>query len=228
LQVKLVAQDLPSPHAPESPFWFIGGDISIDLVNTEMIESGTLVDRISTPEQLRRWLAASDLGQDLGVPGHVSEEVFAKVIKLRRALRTGYDELSLGRPLPESTVLTLNDILGPDPGSRLRDGGGGRLERSSRVNLATQPWWLPWLLADAAADLIVSPAAALLRRCASQVCVLFFIDTSRNHSRRWCSMELCGNRDKVAAHHQRAREAGAEKAVRSAEHNNTDVKPPSP
>jgi predicted RNA-binding Zn ribbon-like protein len=217
----LVAQDLPPPRHLDSPFWFIGGDVSIDLVNTEMIESGVLVDRINTPERLRAWLAASDLGQDLGVPEQVSEEVFEKVIKLRRALRAGYDELALGRTLPENTIITLNDILGPDPGSRLRDGGGGRLERSSRVNLATQPWWLPWLLADAAADLIVSPAAALLRRCASQVCVLFFIDSSRNHSRRWCSMELCGNRNKVAAHTQRARGASAQQTARTAEHNNS-------
>ncbi|HEX4394842.1 MAG TPA: CGNR zinc finger domain-containing protein [Mycobacterium sp.] len=204
----MVAQDVPLSR-PDSPFWFIGGDISLDLVNTEMIESGVLVDRINTPELLRAWLDASSLGQDLGVPEQISQEVFDKVIDLRHSLRAGYDELAFGRTLPEGTILTLNDILGPDPGSRLRDGGGGRLERSSRVNLATQPWWLPWLLADAAADLIVSPTAALVRRCASQVCVLFFVDTSRNHSRRWCSMELCGNRNKVAAHHQRAREAGA-------------------
>jgi predicted RNA-binding Zn ribbon-like protein len=214
----LVAQGLP-PAQSGSPFWFIGGDISIDLVNTEMIESGVLVDRISDPDQLRAWLAASNLGQDLGVPEQVSEEVFNKVITLRGALRAGFDELALGRPLPENTIITLNDILGPDPGSRLRDGGGGRLERSSRVNLATQPWWLPWLLADAAADLIVSPSAALLRRCASQVCVLFFIDTSRNHSRRWCSMDLCGNRNKVAAHTQRARGTSAQRAAQEAEHN---------
>jgi predicted RNA-binding Zn ribbon-like protein len=46
----------------------------------------------------------------------------------------------------------------------------------------------------------------LLRRCANHdTCVLMFLDTSRSHTRRWCSMELCGNRSKVAAHDARSR-----------------------
>jgi predicted RNA-binding Zn ribbon-like protein len=37
--------------------------------------------------------------------------------------------------------------------------------------------------------------------------VLLFLDTSRSHTRRWCSMEQCGNRSKVAAFNARSRQA---------------------
>jgi predicted RNA-binding Zn ribbon-like protein len=190
-------------------FLFVGGDPSIDLVNTEMMVSGELVDRIDSPSRLAAWLAESELGdllgeataEDLDIP----RPVFAEVVALRGALRAGFDEIAGGRGLPASTLEAINAALREGPGSRLQVGTLGRLERVNRVDILEQPAWLPWLIADAAADLLSSPAADLLRRCAGQVCVLFFVDTSRNHSRRWCSMELCGNRSKVSAHHHRTR-----------------------
>ncbi|MDC0932939.1 CGNR zinc finger domain-containing protein [Arcobacteraceae bacterium] len=45
--------------------------------------------------------------------------------------------------------------------------------------------------------LLSSQEFKYLKKCDNHKCSLFFIDTSRNHSRRWCSMEICGNRSKV-------------------------------
>ena len=42
-----------------------------------------------------------------------------------------------------------------------------------------------------------------VRRCGRQGCVLLFFDTSKNSTRRWCDMAVCGNRVKAAAHYQR-------------------------
>jgi predicted RNA-binding Zn ribbon-like protein len=52
-------------------------------------------------------------------------------------------------------------------------------------------------IARAAADLLASSDLALVRTCASPTCQWFFLDTSKNHHRRWCSMKQCGNRAKV-------------------------------
>ena len=52
-------------------------------------------------------------------------------------------------------------------------------------------------IARAAADLLTSSDLALVRTCASPTCRWFFLDTSKNHHRRWCSMKQCGNRAKV-------------------------------
>jgi predicted RNA-binding Zn ribbon-like protein len=54
-----------------------------------------------------------------------------------------------------------------------------------------------WPLARTAAHLLASRDVALVRTCSSATCQWFFLDTSKNHRRRWCDMKLCGNRAKV-------------------------------
>jgi predicted RNA-binding Zn ribbon-like protein len=54
-----------------------------------------------------------------------------------------------------------------------------------------------WPIARAAGDLLASPDLALVRACSSPTCQWLFLDTSKNHHRRWCSMKQCGNRAKV-------------------------------
>lgn len=57
----------------------------------------------------------------------------------------------------------------------------------------------PWLLVVRDAEnLLCSPLAAKIRVCAAEGCGWFFLDTSKNGTRRWCSMKLCGNREKAA------------------------------
>ena len=60
------------------------------------------------------------------------------------------------------------------------------------------------LLADAL-DLVTSSVP--IRKCAGDRCGWLFVDTSKNHSRRWCSMAGCGNRAKGRRHYSRRREA---------------------
>ena len=59
--------------------------------------------------------------------------------------------------------------------------------------------WLLAAVARSAAEIIVEGAQARVRICANPVCGLFFSDHSRTHRRRWCSMAVCGNRNKVAS-----------------------------
>jgi predicted RNA-binding Zn ribbon-like protein len=54
-----------------------------------------------------------------------------------------------------------------------------------------------WLMAQAANELLTSPAAGRIRACASPACRWLFLDVSKNHSRRWCDMKVCGNRSKA-------------------------------
>jgi predicted RNA-binding Zn ribbon-like protein len=65
-----------------------------------------------------------------------------------------------------------------------------------------------WPVVRSAADLLTSAELSALRLCASESCAWLFLDTSRNGSRRWCSMRTCGNRAKARRHHARARAAG--------------------
>jgi predicted RNA-binding Zn ribbon-like protein len=99
-------------------------------------------------------------------------------------------------------------------------------DRAVLNELAAQPCLVPRLLAGPtrswvgvqgvravlssvardAIDVLGGPRGARLRRCEGSRCSLLFVDTSRSGRRRWCSMERCGNRAKVAAHRRRRKE----------------------
>ncbi|MGW1592945.1 CGNR zinc finger domain-containing protein [Streptomyces sp. NPDC002343] len=76
-----------------------------------------------------------------------------------------------------------------------------------RRELAAEPGCAALLavVARDAVDLLTDPVArASLRRCAGDACPLVYLDTSRGRRRRWCSSEVCGNRERVARHRRRA------------------------
>ncbi len=54
-----------------------------------------------------------------------------------------------------------------------------------------------WLLCESAAELLTSAQLARVRSCGSPTCRWLFLDLSRNRTRRWCDMRLCGNRMKA-------------------------------
>ena len=63
-----------------------------------------------------------------------------------------------------------------------------------------------WPVTRAAVDLLFSTGPSQIGQCADdRGCGLLFIDTSRNHSRQWCSMDTCGNRAKARRHYQRSK-----------------------
>jgi predicted RNA-binding Zn ribbon-like protein len=62
-----------------------------------------------------------------------------------------------------------------------------------------------WPIARSAADLLTSDMSGLVRECADELCGWLFVDKSRNHSRHWCSMQECGNRNKAQRFYARAR-----------------------
>jgi predicted RNA-binding Zn ribbon-like protein len=85
-----------------------------------------------------------------------------------------------------------------------------------QIELAATPAGLDWIWGAAermelplypviwsAAELLTSPKRALVRECQGRECTWLFLDTSRNRSRRWCSMEDCGNRAKAQRHYAR-------------------------
>lgn len=64
---------------------------------------------------------------------------------------------------------------------------------------------LLWPILRSATDLLTSSDLDRVRSCESETCRWLFLDTSRNHSRRWCDMKVCGNRSKVRRFYERQR-----------------------
>lgn len=66
-----------------------------------------------------------------------------------------------------------------------------------------------WPIARAAGDLLTSDQLPYVRACFSKTCEWFFLDTSKNHHRRWCDMTRCGNREKFRNFYKRQKKGGA-------------------
>ncbi|WNM35433.1 ABATE domain-containing protein [Streptomyces sp. Li-HN-5-11] len=110
---------------------------------------------------------------------------------------------ALARP-HDPALARLNDLARtPPPAPRAVRGEDGTLVRE----LAGPPECAALLAAVArdAVDLLTDPGArASLRRCEGDNCPIVYLDSSRGHRRRWCSSEVCGNRERVARHRRRA------------------------
>ena len=64
-----------------------------------------------------------------------------------------------------------------------------------------------WMVVKSAADLLISEELRDVRVCSAPDCQRLFLDTSKNHSRRWCDMKGCGNRAKVRRHYERKKQS---------------------
>lgn len=69
--------------------------------------------------------------------------------------------------------------------------------------------YMIWVVAKSAADLLISGELHDVRVCSAPDCRWLFLDTSKNHSRRWCDMKGCGNRAKVRRHYERKKQVSA-------------------
>jgi predicted RNA-binding Zn ribbon-like protein len=127
-----------------------------------------------------------------------AEGLLLKARQLCSSLRKVFVVIHRKQKIAPEWVESVNDILRITEGhdELLCDNGTWRIEFIAREG------GLDWLLAAvarSAAELVAEGPGARLRLCANPRCSLFFYDNSRTHRRRWCSMAVCGNRNKVAA-----------------------------
>jgi predicted RNA-binding Zn ribbon-like protein len=126
----------------------------------------------------------------------------------RRTLQSMVERMTTGEAVPQAALTVIDRLLPYRVGcSQLKrgEGGWGRVFHSASSD-ANQ---LLGLLATAASDLLCQCDFSLIKRCQNPPCTLFFYDTSKNHTRHWCSMSICGNRNKVAAHYRKHRSQSA-------------------
>ncbi len=132
-------------------------------------------------------------------------EALGRTLALRETIYRLLRALAEERPAPSTDLESLNAALA-DALSHAHivageDGGFTWGWVDAPVDLLTPAW----PIVRSAADLLASPNLSALRLCASESCAWLFLDTSRNGSRRWCSMRTCGNRAKARRHHARIR-----------------------
>ena len=164
-----------------------------ELVNTRDVEAGT--DAIATPAGLRAWLAERSLAPaDL----RPSDEDIARMAEFREALRSLLHANNGGAIDPEE-LRSLNRAGRGGLRVRFDGAGGAALEPQQEEPIAAAIGRVVAIVFTAVAD----GTFERLKACPARDCGWAFYDLSKNRSARWCSMAVCGSREKVRAHRAR-------------------------
>jgi predicted RNA-binding Zn ribbon-like protein len=198
------------------PAIFLADSPGLDFLNSIAHPAGVDVEWLACGEDLLAWLEQAGL-----VPADVAASLRANAVlgeldavaAQARALRSwfrGFVDAHKGRKLSAGELpllAPLNQVLGRD------ESFGQIVARGELLVTRTQRRWrspdallLP--IAQAMAALVCADDFARVKTCAGHGCTLVFVDRTRGNARRWCSMAVCGNRAKQAAHRTRGQGGG--------------------
>ncbi|NLS05040.1 hypothetical protein HGP14_16975 [Rhizobium sp. P32RR-XVIII] len=202
-----------------SPAIFVGDALGLDFLNSVATPVDTPVDWIEDGEGLLGWLEQAVL-----VPRETLEAMRAealpgeldKVADQARNLREWFRAFvrkHKGRPLTAGVLdelEPLNRLLERDEGfSRIvaqqADEGEGLEFQAMRKWRSPEALLLP--IGEALGRFVCTEDFSDVKACEGPTCTLLFADHTRGHRRRWCSMAMCGNRAKQAAHRHRLKQA---------------------
>jgi predicted RNA-binding Zn ribbon-like protein len=193
-------------------FLFVGNQLALDFLNTRPVQNGKPSERLPDFGALLRWFQAADLlsSREVGSlqrqwGGSASAQRTTQAMrKLRERLRKEILAWEHSGSVQHSILDELNNLMAEHP-MRTRLSTDGK-------SYVTELWFEPHEpedlfgpLAHSAATLFATVDPKRVRKCAQ--CVLHFHDISKKGTRRWCSMQLCGNRLKVAAYATRRRQS---------------------
>ena len=183
----------------------LGGRLGIDFANAPSYPGAPYHDlsweefvtfleasRIASPERGAHLLTLSESDPQ------AAQAVLSRAIRLRDALRRAFGALVKKERVAPEWAEPINEVLRITEGhdELVHDRGNWKLEFIAREGGLD---WLLAAIARSAAEILMEGSEARIRVCANPACGLFFCDKSRTHRRRWCSMAICGNRNKVAS-----------------------------
>lgn len=195
------------PRSYGGTYKLVGGQISLDLVNTVAWPGTTREhDWLDPPTNITLWALAVGLidrrtrrrfdGEMRAGPARVAIQV-AAIGKIRQTLRRVISPRARGESPPGDAILGLNQLLAATCGRR-------RVDPETLGWTWREPTRLEEVVAPAvynAAEVLTTLDARRLRHCPS--CDWLFHDTTRNASRRWCDMADCGSRGKALRYYHR-------------------------
>ncbi len=193
-------------------FLFVGNDPCLDFINTQMIIKGRRTDLLDTFDDLVAWMVQAEQltkdegeGARRGFSRKDKDQALEEARNLRATLREMAEHIVRRKGVPRSAVTEINRLLSQRPGYTQVVQHGTKFEQTV-VSEAVNTDNLLAALAEAASDLLCRGNLDLIKKCANDACILYFYDTTKSHTRNWCSMQLCGNRIKVAAHYRRMKQ----------------------
>jgi predicted RNA-binding Zn ribbon-like protein len=203
----------PLPH--RAPALFVADAPGLDFLNSIATPVDTPLDWIADGDGLLAWLDQSRLVprevlldvRGEAMPGEL-DRVAARARDLREWFR-GFVQAHKGHALKASAVAALaplNRLLERDEAYQVvaaHPGHAGLHLQPTRRWKSPEALLLP--IGEALARLVADEDFAHVKACEGPGCTLLFADHTRARNRRWCSMDICGNRAKQAAHRRRAK-----------------------
>ncbi|HEY1901864.1 MAG TPA: CGNR zinc finger domain-containing protein [Terracidiphilus sp.] len=201
-----------SPEVQEwiDEFLFVANRPILDLLNTKPVLPDGPTELLPDFRALERWLIASGTVTSAKAKATLrswrnSAEAAAflkRLVLFREKLREAVLRMEGGSAPGETFLAEVNLLLMQHPFPMLLHKRDGKVIRENSFELRRPAdLWAP--IIDATANLLAEQSLSRLRKCES--CVVHFFDTSKKGSRRWCSMNICGNKLKVAAYQRRKR-----------------------
>jgi predicted RNA-binding Zn ribbon-like protein len=203
-----------SQHANEwiDGFLFVANKPILDFLNTKPVLADGLTELLPDVRALERWLIASGMlaspkSRSIVRNWRHSTEAAAflrQLVAFRERLREAVVRIESGSTPSDAFLAEVNSLLLQYPLHSSVHKRNGRVIKETRFEVRKPTdFWAP--IIDATADILAEAESARIRKCES--CVVHFFDTSKKGSRRWCSMNICGNKLKVAAYQQRKRDS---------------------
>ncbi|MBT2648626.1 CGNR zinc finger domain-containing protein [Bacillus sp. ISL-34] len=178
-------------------FPLISGNLSLDLVNTELVSRGQRQDLLLSERDVLDWLAVikgKNSFWDNQLPLRIKEriqQVYVGILEMRTILRKQFELIADGNPIPDEFIAFLENKIEKSPFTyKLMD------QKLVPIPVGEAEDILQSYISFDLLTLIEEHKLSSLKRCSNDDCVLLFIDESGR--RKWCSMKICGNRKKVA------------------------------
>lgn len=192
-------------------FLFVANRPILDFLNTKPVLAEGPTELLPDFQALERWLIAAGIVDSAKTKRLLrnwrdlpeAERFLKELIGFRERLRNAVMRMESRLPPSDEFIREVNTGLLKHPLATELRKREGRIVRDPQFDpQRPEEVWAPIL--DGVADLLSEPDLNRLRKCES--CVVHFFDTSKKGSRRWCSMNICGNKLKVAAYQRRKRE----------------------
>jgi len=195
-------------------FLFLANRSILDFLNTKPVLADGPTELLSSFRDLERWLIASGMVTSPKTKAIVrswrnsadATAFLEQLVAFRERLRKAVIQIESGSSPADAFLAEVNLLLLQYPRhTSLRKRNGKVIRETLFEPRKPSDLWAP--IVDATVDLLTEAESSRIRKCES--CIVHFFDTSKKGSRRWCSMNICGNRLKVAAYQRRKREGNA-------------------
>ncbi|MGG7564529.1 CGNR zinc finger domain-containing protein [Rhodovulum sp. DZ06] len=214
-----MTDDTRSAGAPRPDPFLVADHPALDFLNSVAAPWGEEIEWIETGADLTAWMVAAGLlsrEEAEGLPAGPALDAVAAAARGLRDWFRGFVAAHAGRGLDAEAAAALgplNEILARDAAFQSivpaeEDAARPGAPSWLRMRRWRGPDDLLLPIAEAMGELICDADFKLVKNCEGPSCTLWFLDTTRNHKRRWCTMAVCGNRAKAAAFRARRGKAG--------------------